>query len=200
VHRLHDQPSTRRSCPHTVSTSAASWIPSTQIRLARAVRAARFATFTDPDAEITGPAAAGGGTTSVAGRPSTRNAAGRSGNNRCRPCRSSSVTSRTVDPHHRPAEPAGRILHDRAPLRAGPPGSDACGRSGHRRPRTPPGSRACGKRVARGHRAVLPRPTRPAAATRRMPGRRSGRPFRHAVAPARPMTSDYPPWSHSPAP
>ena len=59
------------------------------------MRAARFATFTDPDAEITGPAAAGGGTTSVAGRPSTRNAAGRSGNTRCRPCRSSSVTSRT---------------------------------------------------------------------------------------------------------
>ena len=88
-------PSTRRSCPHTVSTRAASWMPSTQIRLARAVRAVRFATFTDPDADTTGPFATGGGTTSVAGRPSTRNAAGRSGKTRWRPCRSSRVTSRT---------------------------------------------------------------------------------------------------------
>jgi len=87
-------PSTRRSWPHTVSTSAASWMPSTQIRLARAVRAVTFATRTDPDAEITGPVGARGGTTSVAGRPSTRNAPARSGNTRWRPCRSSRVTSR----------------------------------------------------------------------------------------------------------
>jgi hypothetical protein len=59
------------------------------------VRACRFATFTDPDADRTGPAGFATTGTSVAGAPSNRNAAGRIGNTRRRPWRSSRVTSRT---------------------------------------------------------------------------------------------------------
>ena len=50
VQRLHHDASIRRSSPQTRSTSAASWTPSTQIRLPRATWARRAATATEPDA------------------------------------------------------------------------------------------------------------------------------------------------------
>ncbi len=61
---------------------------------------------TEPDAERVGVARArGAGTTSVAGAPSNRKAAGRSGNTRRRPCRSSSVTSRASTATTAPQNP-----------------------------------------------------------------------------------------------
>ena len=98
-------PSTRRSWPHTRSTSSASCRPSTQMRAARAVRAVCPTTFTEPDADRVGACGARFGTTSVATAPSTRNAAGRSGKTRRPPRRSSSVTSRTSTAMTAPQNP-----------------------------------------------------------------------------------------------
>jgi hypothetical protein len=112
-------PSTRRSCPHTVSTRAASWMPSTQIRLARAVRAVRFATFDRARGRDHRPLARGGGTTSVAGRPVDQERGGRSGKTRWRPCRSSRVTSRTSTRTTAPQN-RWRVLDDDARARRGP--------------------------------------------------------------------------------
>ncbi len=98
-------PSTRRSCPQTRSTSAASWMPSTQIRVALAVLARRPATALDPDADRCGAAGALGGRTRVAGAPSTRNAPGASGKTRRRPLRSSRVTAVEVHATTAPQKP-----------------------------------------------------------------------------------------------
>ena len=51
-------PSTRRSCPQTRSTSSASCVPSTQMRLPLATCARSPCTATDPEADRFGPAAA----------------------------------------------------------------------------------------------------------------------------------------------
>ncbi len=48
-------PRSRRSAPHTCSSSSASCVPSTQIRLARAVRAAGVTVAIEPDAVNSGP-------------------------------------------------------------------------------------------------------------------------------------------------
>jgi hypothetical protein len=98
-------PSTRRSWPHTRSTSSASCRPSTQIRAARAVRARWPSTRTDPDADRAGAAGARLGTTRVAGAPSNRNPAGRNGNTRLPPWRSSRVTPRASTPTTAPQNP-----------------------------------------------------------------------------------------------
>ena len=98
-------PSTRRSSPHTFSTSSASWRPSTKIRLARATRAFVPGTATDPDAVrvgAAGPERAGG--TRMTGTPSSRKPVP-IGNVRRLPRRSSSVTvprsrsTATISPH-----------------------------------------------------------------------------------------------------
>ena len=88
-------PSTRRSCPHTRSTSSASCRPSTQIRAARAVRAACPATCTDPDADRAGAAGARRGRHERGRRAvDQERRPGAAGTPAAGPCRSSRVTSR----------------------------------------------------------------------------------------------------------
>ena len=119
----------------------------------------------------------------MAGRPSTRNAAG---TQREHPAAAVPVLERhlaDVDPTTAPQNPLRRVLDDECRARRGPRGSRACARPGCRRRRTRRGSRGCGRRSAgrcraAGHRAVLPR----RAATR-------GRTDTPGVA----VTSNYPP-------
>ena len=81
------RPSTRRSSPHTFSTSSASWTPSTQMRLARATLAGAPTTARLPDAvrtpsatrprSVVGVRRPGGAGTRWVAVPSTANAPGR---------------------------------------------------------------------------------------------------------------------------
>ena len=67
-------PRSRRSSPHTCSTSSASWRPSTQIRLAAATRAGAGVPAIEPEAVTVGVMArADAGRRSVTGWPSMRN-------------------------------------------------------------------------------------------------------------------------------
>ena len=100
-------PSTRRSSPQTRSSSAASWSPSTQMRLARATRAGASATAVEPDA-VREDRAGGGvraGRTRVTGSPSIKNPAGSSGKERRRPSRSTRVTAAASQPSTAPQNP-----------------------------------------------------------------------------------------------
>src|SRR5690606_28918643 len=100
-------PSTRRSSPQIRSTSSASCIPSTQIRLALATRAGASATAIEPEAVRVGWVGAAGraGRRSVTGCPSSRNAAGSSGNGRRLPKRSSNTTAPASNPTTAPHQP-----------------------------------------------------------------------------------------------
>src|SRR5256714_1887611 len=100
-------PSTRRSSPQIRSTRAASWMPSTQIRLARATRAGCAGTATEPLAvsRRAGVATAARGRRNVTGAPSSRNPAGASGKLRRLPNRSSSTTAPDSKPMTAPQNP-----------------------------------------------------------------------------------------------
>ena len=80
-------PSTRRSCPQTRSTNAASWMPSTQIRPPSRSWRADPPTAREPGRRSPCRAPARSrGRTRVAGAPSTRKAPGANGKTRRRPC------------------------------------------------------------------------------------------------------------------
>ena len=192
-------PSTRRSCPHTVSTRAASWMPSTQIRLARAVRAVRFATFTDPDADTTGPLRDRRGDDQRGG-PALDQERGRA--QREDPVAAVPVFQghlADVHAHHRAAEPAGRVLDDDPalggdlgdlPLADDPPavGAETCRGSRASWPTRKQRRRDRGQAGASRGSTATNRPRR--RATRRPP-----RPRR----PVSPVTSGDGAWSGSPA-
>ena len=133
-------PSTRRSCPHTRSTSSASCRPSTQIRAARAVRAGVSDDLHRPGRRTRRRGrrgGAGGPAWSARPRPGTRPA--RSGNTRRRPCRSSRVTSRLSAATTAPQNPlAGSSTT--SPASAGSSGTERRTRCGGRRRRRSPGS------------------------------------------------------------
>ena len=132
----------------------------------------------------------------AAGRPAWRagrrrgTRPARSGNTRCRPCRSSRVTSRMSTRTTAPQNPLRRVLDDRAAL-GGDLGDLALahdpGAVGAERAAVVVGAGGARRTgVARGHRAVLPR------AGRRTAGRR------HAGC--RLVTSNYPPCPDSGGP
>lgn len=100
-------PSIRRSSPQIRSTRAASWMPSTQIRLALATWARTPSTAIEPEAVRRRAAGTGAraGRRNVTGWPSSRNAAGSSGKLRRRPCRSSSTTAPDSKPTTAPQNP-----------------------------------------------------------------------------------------------
>ena len=98
-------PTSRRSSPHTCSSSSASWRPSTQIRLAAATFAGPDGPATEPDAVRAGRRAAWtAGRRNVTGRPSSRNPPGFHAKWRWWLPRSRSVTASndhpTTSPHH----------------------------------------------------------------------------------------------------
>ncbi len=110
-------PSTRRSCPHTRSTSSASCRPSTQIRAARAVRAV-CPTHLRPTRTPSGPAPpARAHRADQGGRRALDQEPGR--HQREDPAPPVPVLQghlAAVRGDHRAAEPAGRVLHHQAEL------------------------------------------------------------------------------------
>ena len=112
-------PTSRRSSPHTFSTSSASWMPSTRMRLARATRA--------PGGRRGDRArrGAGGGRAAPRGRGDEACTAGRRGGSRrasaaaawAAPWRSRSTTRGVGERLDRPDDAAGAVL-DTSPRRA----------------------------------------------------------------------------------
>ena len=121
-------PASRRSSPQTCSRSSASWRPSTQIRLALAVRARLGPAATEPLFVCDAADGAAFGRASVTGLPSIRNPPGLRRNRRVALCLSRNVTASAVHVTTSPQNPEARSSTTR-PLVAATVGVDGARRS-----------------------------------------------------------------------
>ena len=161
-------PSTRRSSPHTFSTSSASCTPSTQIRLPRATRAGAPTTARLPDAvrrpsATRGPSSAGARTgTRWVGVPSTANVPGQVGVATLEPRVATQDDLVAVERDQRAGEPGRAVQHPHSGCRlaVGILGGGAFGTVD--RPRQDPAGR-CQGRGGGVRRSPAPARARPAS-------------------------------------